>query len=162
MHGLYSENGAAVAAIRDSFPEAIVGNAVDRKRLSGLVVGRKDRLRHLEQIVHPLVQQEREKLSQQYKDEMRKLVVVDIPLLFETGAESTVDATLVVHCSAETQRERTLQRPNMTEQKLEGILQSQLASVEKVKRADFTIETDCELNQTEQQVEELIQKGNLQ
>ncbi len=139
VHDLYE--GEAVSAIAEKFPQAIRNGIVDRQTLGKLVIGQPEAMRQLEAIVHPLVAEQR----REFLDDARKrgcpLVVLDIPLLFETGGETMCDKILVVTAPAEVQRERVLSRPGMTVEKFERILASQTADGIKRKRADYLLDT---------------------
>ncbi len=139
VHDLYE--GEAVSAIAEKFPQAIRNGIVDRQTLGKLVIGQPEAMRQLEAIVHPLVAEQR----REFLDDARKrgcpLVVLDIPLLFETGSETMCDKILVVTAPAEVQRERVLSRPGMTVEKFERILASQTADGIKRKRADYLLDT---------------------
>ena len=138
VHQLYARGGAAVPAVRRLCPEAVVDGAVDRARLSAWLVSSPTALRSLEQAVHPLVAEDRAKFIAGSDAEV---VVVDVPLLFETGAHEGVDHVVVVSTDAAEQRRRVLERPGMTAEKLELILSKQVPDAEKRARADFVIET---------------------
>lgn len=143
---LYGQGGAAVGPVGAAFPEAIVDGAVDRKRLSALVIGKPDALARLEAIVHPLVQADRERFLAQARAEGAKVAVLDAPLLFEAKADREVDAVVVVTAPEPVQRERVLARPGMTRETLDNILSRQLPDAEKRARADFVIDTGAGLD----------------
>jgi len=138
VHRLYATGGAAVKAIYHLCPDAVSGGAVDRVELSKWIEGAPDRLRKIEGIVHPLVAADRQDFIATTK---AQIVLVDIPLLFETGAEADVGAVVVVSVPAEEQRRRVLARDGMTEAKLDMILAQQMPDAEKRARADFVIDT---------------------
>ena len=139
VHRLYSAGGPAVEPLGAAFPAAIVDGAVDRTALKDIIAKDADALKLIESIVHPLVGQDRaEFLAQTSAD----IVVLDIPLLFETGGDARVDATVVVYVDAETQRERVLARGTMTNEQFEMIRAKQMPSEDKQARATYTIETD--------------------
>ena len=139
VHRLYSAGGAAVDPIRERFPEAIRDGAVSRDVLKSLIGGDPEALPDLERIVHPLVRADREAFV---RDNADRIVVFDIPLLFETGGDAEMDATACVFVSREIQRERVLARGTMTDADLERILARQIPSEEKCARSTWTIETD--------------------
>ncbi|AUC53548.1 dephospho-CoA kinase [Sagittula sp. P11] len=139
VHRLYSAGGAAVDPIGERFPDAIRDGAVSRDVLKTLIGGDPEALPDLERIVHPLVRADREAFV---RDNADRIVVFDIPLLFETGGDAEMDATACVFVSREIQRERVLARGTMTDADLERILARQMPSEEKCARSTWTIETD--------------------
>ena len=138
VHRLYSKGGAAVPGILAICPESIVDDAVDRAALSAAIKSDASLLPRIEAAVHPLVAADRAKFLQTTDE---PVVVVDIPLLFETGAEESVDMLVVVSAPADEQRRRVLSRPGMTAEKFELILSRQTPDAEKRARADVVIET---------------------
>jgi dephospho-CoA kinase len=141
VHVLYSAGGAAVAAIAAMFPDAVVDGAVDRARLKAQIAADKGALKRLEAVVHPLVAAHRAGFVAGAAAMGATLLVLDIPLLFETGANRQMDATLVVTVPPEVQRARVLERPGMTEAHLATILARQMPDAEKRARAGHVIET---------------------
>lgn len=139
VHQLYS--GEAVPVIAEHFPSAVIDDRVDRKILSGLVLNNPERLRLLETIVHPLVHQKEQEFLQQARDNGDPVVVLDIPLLFETGTMHRVDKIVVVSAPYEIQRQRVLAREGMTEEKFAAILARQMPDAEKRLKADFVVDT---------------------
>ena len=156
VHAQYEKGGAAVAAVGNLFPEAIVDGGVDRKILSKFVLGKPDALRRLEAAVHPIVRKAEQNFLTRCKAEGRKIAVLDIPLLFEAGREKEVNAIVVVSAPLEMQRERVLQRPGMTVEKLERILAHQVPDVEKRTRADFVVDTSQGLAHAESQIGAIV------
>ncbi len=152
VHAIYEKGGAAVEPLRAVFPTAIVDGAVDRARLSGLVLNDKDALKKLENIVHPLVGQSQMQFLQDALASGAPMAVLDIPLLYETGGEARVDAVVVVSAPADVQRARVLERPGMTVEKFEQIVGKQVPDAEKRQRADFIVETDKGLDHAFEQV----------
>lgn len=138
VHRLYSKGGEAVSEIGQRWPEAIVDEAVSREALSKIIADDESALGKIESIVHPLVAADRTAFINQVDSD---IVLVDIPLLFETRADSSVDAVVVVSVDFTEQRRRVLARNGMTEEKFTAILEKQLSDAEKRKRADFLIET---------------------
>ena len=139
VHALYA--GAAVPHIEKAFPGTVSDGVVDRDKLAATVLGDPARLRELEAIVHPLVRAETDAFVERHRQAGAPLIVLDIPLLFETGGKDRVDRILVVTAPADVQRERVLSRPGMTEEKFEAILAKQVPDAEKRRRADFVIDT---------------------
>ncbi|MSO73977.1 MAG: dephospho-CoA kinase [Alphaproteobacteria bacterium] len=146
VHRALGPNGTAVNAVLAAFPstrhETPDGLAVNRQALGKIVFKNKTALRHLEAIVHPLIRGEERRFLAQARRARRKLVVLDIPLLFEgQGGGRVVDAAVVVSAPTYIQRARVLRRSGMTMAKFEGILRHQLADAEKRRRADFVVPT---------------------
>lgn len=156
VHEIYARGGKAVEPVRQRFPDAVVDGAVDRERLSAEVVGNDAAIRDLEAIVHPLVGEHRAAFRARADAEGAEIVVVDVPLLFETGGEKKVDAVVVVSARPEQQRERVLARPGMSAAKFEAILARQTPDAEKRARADHVIDTSLTLAETEAQVQALV------
>lgn len=155
VHALYGPGGAAATAIGEAFPGTLAPDgSVDRAALRAIVLGEPERLRRLESLVHPLVRQARDDFLAAH--DAAPLVVLDVPLLFETGGEAGCDAVAVVTAPAEVQRARVLARPGMTEEAFAQILAKQMADAEKRRRADFLIETDRGFPHAEAQVEAVI------
>lgn len=141
VHKLYAKGGAAVSAIAALRPEAVVDGAVDRARLKSWIAADPNALRRIEGAVHPLVASDRARFIGNAAKNGAKLVVLDIPLLFETGAEVHLDATVCVSVPAEIQRQRVLARPGMTGEQLDLILARQMPDAEKRARATWVIDT---------------------
>ncbi len=139
VHRLYAQGGAAVAPIGAAFPDAITDGAVDRGRLRAIIADDPGALGRIEEIVHPLVAQDR---AEFVAAQGAAVVVLDIPLLFETGGADGMDAVAVVSAPPETQRARVLERGSMTEADFEAILARQVPDAEKRARADYVIITD--------------------
>ncbi|ATC33600.1 dephospho-CoA kinase [Caulobacter vibrioides] len=156
VHALYATGGAAVGPVEAAFPGVVVNGAIDRAKLSAQVVGNSEALAKLEAIVHPLVGAHRIGFFEQAKAEGHEIVVLDIPLLFETGGEKRVDRVVVVSAPADVQRARVLARPEMTPEKFEAILARQTPDAEKRARADFVIDTGQGLDHARQQVRDLL------
>ena len=139
VHRAYAEGGGAVEPIGAAFPEAVENGAVSREALRRIIARDPDALARIEAIVHPLVVADRAERAEAADADV---VVFDIPLLFETGAEREMDAVAVVTAPAEEQRRRVLARGSMSEADFEGILARQMPDAEKRARADYVIETD--------------------
>lgn len=154
VHAIYAPGGAAVGPIEAAFPGVTGPDGVDRAALSARVVGRPEDLKRLESIVHPLIGQSRGVFFEAAKD--ADIVVLDIPLLFETGGEKAVDAVVVVTAPADIQRARVLDREGMDEAKLDAILARQMADVEKRARAHFVVDTGQGLDHARAQVRDIL------
>ena len=158
VHALYAPGGAAVGPVGAAFPGAVrddgEGPFVDRTALSALVVGRPDAMRRLEGIVHPLVRAEEGHFLRENAD--APLVVLDIPLLFETGADARVDRVVVVSAPEAVRRARVLARPGMTPAKLDAIVAKQVPDGVKRSRADHIIDTAASLQRTRAEVAALV------
>lgn len=152
VHRLYAPGGPAVEPITAAFGDVLVDGAVDRARLSEQVTGNPAALKALEGIVHPLVAQDRAQAIEAARQDGVAVMVLDIPLLFETGADLSVDAVVVVSAPAQVQRARVLARPGMTAAKLEAILARQMPDAEKRQKADFIIDTSQGLKVARAQV----------
>jgi dephospho-CoA kinase len=139
VHRLY--DGEAAAAIETAFPGTTTAGKVDRERLAARVLGDSGALKRLEAIVHPLVQEAERRLLAEAEARGEKVAVLDIPLLFETGGDTRVDAVVVVSAPPDVQRSRVLERPGMTVDKLDAILAKQMPDAEKRRRADFVVDT---------------------
>lgn len=141
VHRLYAPGGAAVDPLEQAFPGVVVDGMVDRARLAAALGKDEAAFKRLEAIVHPLVAQSRADDLSRARDEGMRLAVLDIPLLFETGGDKAVDGVVVVTADAQTQRQRVLERPGMTEARFEAILNRQMPDAEKRARADFIVDT---------------------
>jgi dephospho-CoA kinase len=156
VHALYDFGGAAVAPIESAFPGVTVDGRIDRAKLSTHVLKDRDALKRLEAIVHPLVAGTQHAFLQKAASGGAKMVVLDIPLLYETEGHKRVDVTVVVSAPPDIQRQRVLARPGMTPEKLDAILAKQLADGEKRQRADFVVDTSQGLEHARRQVAEIV------
>jgi dephospho-CoA kinase len=154
VHKVYE--GEAAPAIEAAFPGTTVDGKVDRARLSARVVHDQAAIKQLEQIVHPMLGASRQKFLEEAERSGAPVVVMDIPLLFETGGEKRVDAVVVVSTDAATQRERILARGTMTSEALDGILARQLPDAEKRKRADFVVDTSHGLDPVRTAIRDIL------
>ena len=152
VHRVYGEGGAAVEPISGVFPAAIVKGVVDRQALKAIIAKDPSALKQIETIVHPLLGADRETFKAEATQE---ILVFDIPLLFETGADAEMDATACVTTTAETQRARVLARGTMNEAQFEQILSKQMPNAEKRVRSDYVIETDT-LDHAREQVAAIV------
>jgi len=139
VHALYA--GRAAPMIEAAFPGTVVGGVVDRTKLSPHVLGKPEAMERLESIIHPLVREEENAFLQKATLERRRAVLLDVPLLFETGGDARVDVSVVVSADAEVQKARVLSRPGMTEGRFETIRARQMPDADKRRRAHFVIDT---------------------
>ena len=153
---LYAPGGAAVAPIEAAFPGVTVEGAVDRGKLGDRVLGDPAALARLGAIVHPLMGEARAAFFRGAEASGADIVVLDIPLLFETGGERGVDAVVVVSAPPDMQRDRVLARPGMSEAKLDALLAAQMADAEKRARAHFVVDTGAGLDLAKTQVDEIL------
>jgi dephospho-CoA kinase len=157
VHRLYE--GEAAPAIEAAFPGTTVDGKVDRARLSARVVNDPAAVKRLEGIVHPMLGASRQKFLLDAEQSGAPVVVVDVPLLFETGGEKRVDAVVVVTTSPEIQRERVLTRANMTAEMLATVLTRQLPDAEKRKRADFVVDTSHGLDPVRARIRDILNEA---
>lgn len=141
VHRLLGRDGQAVAAVEAAFPGVRRGNEIDRQRLAKRVFGDAAALAQLESILHPRVRRATLEFLKRQCRARRPIVVLDIPLLFETGGERLCDAVVVVSAPASVQAARVLKRPGMTRTRFEAILATQMPDREKRRRADFVVQT---------------------
>jgi dephospho-CoA kinase len=154
VHRLYA--GPAVDAVEATFPGVTVDGAIDRTRLGEQVIGNAEAMKRLEAIVHPLVRAAEEAFLAKARQKSAPLVVLDIPLLYETGGEKRCHAVAVVSAPVAVQRERVLVRPGMGEERFAVILARQLPDVEKRARAHFVIRTGAGFAFAQRQVDDII------
>lgn len=155
VHALYE--GEAVPAIEQAFPGATSGGKVDRGKLATMVLGDDAALARLEAIVHPLVARAREKFLADAQARGTPVVVLDVPLLFETGGERGCDAVVVVSAPPEVQRRRAFERPGMTDEKFAALVAKQMPDAEKRKRADFIVDSSQSFDYARAQVRDILQ-----
>lgn len=154
VHALYT--GAAAAAIEAAFPGTVRDGVVDRGLLGAKVLDDPAALARLEAIVHPLVAESRAAFLTEAAKKGEQIVVLDIPLLFETGLDRDVDAVVLVTASETVQKERVSKRPGMTPEHLAVILERQMRDAEKRARAHFIIDTSGDLAATGRQVRGIL------
>jgi dephospho-CoA kinase len=154
VHRIYE--GEAVPSIEAAFPGTTADGKVDRNRLSAKVVHDPAAIRKLEQIVHPMLHASRQKFLHDAEQSGAPVAVVDVPLLFETGGDSRVDAVVVVTTTPEIQRQRVLTRDNMTGERLDAILARQLPDAEKRRRADFVVDTSHGLEPVRARIRDIL------
>lgn len=152
VHRMYGKGGAAVPPMADAFPVAVQDGVVSRDALKEIIGADPSSLKKIEQIVHPLVQSDRDSFIAASSAE---ITVLDIPLLFENGTEKSLDAVVCVSISADLQRERVLARGTMTAEQFENILAKQMPIDDKIAKSDYVIETDT-LDHALQQVKAVI------
>lgn len=152
VHRLYAKDGAAVDPIKELFPQAIEDGAVSRKMLKTIISKAPDALRQIEKIVHPLVAIDRADFIETARAD---IVVLDIPLLFETGGHAQIDAVVCVSIPAETQQKRVMARGTMTLDQFEAIRAKQMPNPEKCAQSDYVIETDT-IEHARRQVQDVV------
>lgn len=155
VHDLYA--GAAVAPVGEAFPGVVDNGRINRTELSRVLLEQPHRFSELEAIVHPLVRKMQREFLAQHDQAGQRLVVLEIPLLFESGLDRVIDAVAVVSAPYAAQRERVLQREGMTSQKFEEILKRQMPDEEKRTKADFVVDTGGAIEQTQQQINTLVE-----
>ncbi len=156
VHKLYSGNAAPL--IEEMFPGTVMDGTVDRRVLGTHVLGKPENMKRLEALVHPLVHQEERHFLDEAEKSGAAFVILDIPLLFETGGTARVDTIIVVTAPADVQRKRVLERCGMTDEKFQAILRSQIPDSEKRKRADFIIDTSLGMEAARNEVRSIIGK----
>ncbi|HTK79615.1 MAG TPA: dephospho-CoA kinase [Rhizomicrobium sp.] len=156
VHQLYERGGAAVEKIAKEFPGCVAGGRVDRGALADRVTGDPQALQRLEHIVHPLVAEEQRRFLARFAAQGADIVVLDIPLLFETGGHQRMDAVVVVSAPQAIQRARVLSRAAMTEDKLDQILERQMPDAEKRAQAHFVVETGKGFEHAFEQVKQIV------
>ena len=155
VHRLYA--GKAAGLIEAEFPGTASNGVVNRERLAATVLNDQQKLRRLGEIIHPLVRADQDVFIAHHRKAGAPLVVLDIPLLFETGATGRVDDILVVTASPEVQKSRVMSRPGMTEEKFAAILANQVPDREKRRNADFIIDTGAGMEAARTAVRQLIE-----
>lgn len=141
IHRLIGRNGAAVPAVERAFPGSTRDGAVDRKRLGDIVFADPPARKRLEAILHPMARAGQRRFLMAAARRRAPMVVLDVPLLYETGGDRRCDAVLVVSAPGPIQEQRVMARPGMTREKLAGILRTQMPDAQKRRRADFVIQT---------------------
>jgi dephospho-CoA kinase len=154
VHRLYQ--GEAVDPVEAEFPGTVVDGKVDRGRLAEKLVGHPQAIKRLEAIVHPLVRAVSERFMLDQAARGARVIVLDIPLLFETGGENNVDAVVVVSAPAEIQRARVLARPGMTPGRLDALMARQMPDAEKRARAHFVVESSRSFDSARAQVHGIL------
>lgn len=154
VHELYA--GEAAPLIEAAFPGTTAGGVIDRGKLSAALGGSDAAFKRLEAIIHPLVRTEEAAFLAAEAGKGAAFAVLEIPLLFETGADKWVDAVIVVSTDAATQRARVMARPGMTEQKYQTIAARQMPDAEKRSRADFVVDTSGAITDTQRQIDHIL------
>jgi dephospho-CoA kinase len=157
VHDLYVEK-TTTDLLGKVFPEVIVDGKIDRQRLGQRVLGSLEDLKKLESLIHPLVRKRWKDFIVHWRKQNSPFVVLDIPLLYETGEDQELDYVIVVSASEDIQRKRAMARPGMTEDKFAHILARQMPDAEKRRRADFIIENSGSLENLRIQVDALSRK----
>ena len=156
VHGLYEVGGAAVGPIGEMFPEAVRDGAVDRAALGQIVLKDGAKLAALEKMVHPLAGATQVDFLNAQMAAGATHVLLDIPLLFETGGHEFVDCVVVVSAPPDIQRARVLERPGMTEEKFADILAKQVPDSDKRAAADFIVDSSVSVADAHRQVKEIL------
>jgi dephospho-CoA kinase len=154
VHRLYE--GEAVAPVEAAFPGVAVDGKIDRAKLAAQLIGKPDAIKRLEAIVHPLVRAVTQRFTQEQAAKGTRVILLDIPLLFETGGEKNVDAIVVVSSPPDVQRARVLARPGMTVEKLDALLKRQMPDAEKRARAHFVVDTSRSFDSARAQVHGIL------
>jgi dephospho-CoA kinase len=154
VHALYE--GDAVAPVEAAFPGVAVDGRIDRAKLSEKLVGNPDAIKRLEAIVHPLVRAASQRFLDEQKAKGARVIVLDVPLLFETGGEKRVDAVVVVSAPPDVQRKRVLGRAGMTAERLDTLLARQMSDAEKRKRAHFVVDSSRSFDSARAQVRGIL------
>lgn len=155
VHALYAHGGAAVDGIAALHPGALKAGSIDRAALKAWISKDPEALERIEKVVHPLVAADRAAFLEHHRVAGSPIVVLDIPLLYESGAEAQADAVVVVSTDPKTQRDRVLGRKTMSADQFDAIVARQMPDAEKRRRADYVIETNS-IESTEQAVNQLI------
>jgi dephospho-CoA kinase len=161
VHDLLKRNGKAVAPVARLFPAALKKNAIDRKILGQSVFGQPKKLRQLEKIIHPLLRDAEQKFLRQACGKKTRAAILEIPLLFETGADKRCDITFCVTAPRAVQKARVLARPGMSAERLRAILARQMPDAGKRKKADFIIPTGKGLDATRKHLNKLLKDLSL-
>lgn len=161
VHRLLAAGGAGVAPVAAVFPQALAKDAdgkdvIDRAVLGKIVFADPAQKKVLEQILHPMVQADSAAFKAEMAQKGHKLIVFDIPLLYETGGEKRVDAVLVVTAPADVQKARVMARPGMTEERFNHVLSQQIPDADKRARADYIVTTDAGMEDTREQLKKIV------
>ncbi|MBC7432814.1 MAG: dephospho-CoA kinase [Rubritepida sp.] len=159
VHALQARGGRGVAPIGAAFPGTVAAGVVDREALRRAVLGQPEALRRLEGIIHPLVRAMQRRFLARARRDRQRLVVLDIPLLFETRTGREFDLVIVVSAPARVQRRRVLARPGMTEARLAAILARQVPDAEKRRRADVVVRTGISRHHADRAIRRVIREA---
>jgi dephospho-CoA kinase len=163
VHKLLAAGGKGVQPVAALFPDALAQDAngqdmIDRAALGKIVFADPAKKKQLEDILHPMVRDDSAAFKAEMEKAGHKVIVFDIPLLFETGGESRVDAVLCVSAAADVQKARVLARPGMTEERFNHVLSQQMPDAEKRARADYVVTTDISFDDTRAQLKTVLEK----
>lgn len=163
VHKLLAAGGKGVQPVAALFPDSLAQDAngqdmIDRAALGKIVFADPAKKKQLEDILHPMVRDDSAAFKAEMEKAGHKVIVFDIPLLFETGGESRVDAVLCVSAAADVQKARVLARPGMTEERFKHVLSQQLPDAEKRARADYVVTTDISFDDTRAQLKTVLEK----
>jgi dephospho-CoA kinase len=156
VHALYA--GEALPLIERAFPGSTTGGRIDRTKLAAMVLHDDAALARLEALVHPLVSASRDKFLADAQARGATVVLLDVPLLFETGGHRGCDAVVVVSAPSEIQRQRAFERPGMTDAKLAALLEKQMPDAEKRSRADFILDSSQGFDHTRAQIRDILDR----
>lgn len=157
VHEALLSKGSAYDAVAKLFPSAAGRGGIDRKKLGGIVFSDKAALKKLEAVLHPAAQASQQKFVRAMQAKGKKIAVLEIPLLFETGAEERVDYTITVTSPPAIQKRRVLKRKNMSEEKFKSILASQIPDAAKQAQSDFVVDTGLGYARTYRQLKQIIE-----
>lgn len=147
VHALMEPGGAGFQLISKYFPDVIKDGAIDRQALGAIVFADPEKKKKLEGILHPLVRADGDAFKKQQEERGHNIVVFDIPLLFETEQEGRFDHIICISAPAAVQKERVLNRPHMSEEKLQAVLATQMPDAQKRKKSDFVVMSDKGMEQ---------------
>jgi len=161
VHALLKKGGKAVAPVAKLFPQTLKHDGIDRKLLGRAVFGQPKKLQQLEHIIHPLMRSVERAFLQKVRIAEAHAAILEIPLLFETGAEKRCDVTLCVTAPRAIQKARVLSRPGMNKEKLRAILARQMPDAEKRKKADYVVPTGKGIAATKKHLREILRELSL-
>ena len=156
VHALLRKGGKAVKPVAQLFPETLKTGAIDRKRLGHIVFNHADKLKKLEKILHPLAQRAEQAFLKNARRRKAPAAILEIPLLFETGADKRCNYVICVVAPKKVQQSRVMQRPGMTAERLKAIRARQMPDAQKRKQADFTVDTGGSFSETRKQLRDVL------